>query len=111
MEALIDQLLAGGHLGLFAAFLVWQFIGLQKRLDKLVESFQSQLKDITEDYDKRIVKMRERYDSVIREARAERDADARDFLVARQAVHEQIVSKLDRLIEMGRKLHRDIDAQ
>ena len=99
MEALIDQLLAGGHLGLFAAFLVWQFIGLQKRLDKLVESFQSQLRDITDDYDKRIIKMRERYDTVIREARAERDADARDFLVSRQAVHEQIVTKIDRIIE------------
>ena len=58
VEALIDQLLAGGHLGLFAAFLVWQFIALQKRLDRLVESFQSQLKDINDNYDQRLVGMR-----------------------------------------------------
>lgn len=99
MEALIDQLLAGGHLGLFAAFLVWQHIKNEKRNDHLVSSFQVQLREITEDYDRRIVAMRERYDAVIREARAERDSDARDFLIARQAVHEQIVTKLDRIIE------------
>ena len=99
MEALIDQLLAGGHLGLFAAFLVWQHVKNEKRNDNLVSSFQIQLREITEDYDRRIVAMRERYDAVIREARAERDSDARDFLVARQAVHEQIVTKLDRIIE------------
>lgn len=98
MQQIIDQLLAGGHLGLFAAFLVWQHIKNEKRNDTLVVSFQGQLKEITEDYDKRIAQMRERYDAVIREAREERDADARDFLVARQAVHEQIVARLDRLI-------------
>ena len=98
MEAIIDNLLAGGHLGLFAAFLVWQFIALQKRLDKLVESFQGQLKDINDGYDERLLAMRDRYDTVIREARAERDADAREFMVTRAKIQEQITGKLDRLI-------------
>ena len=98
MEAILDQLMAGGHLGLFAAFLVWQFIALQKRLDRLVESFQSQLKDINDNYDQRLVSMRERYDTVIREARTERDADAREFMATRAKIQEQITAKLDRLI-------------
>jgi len=95
VEALIDQLLAGGHLGLFAAFLVWQFIALQKRLDKLVESFQSQLKDINDDYDRRIVSMRDRYDTVIKEARAEKAADAREFMQTRAKIQEQITNRLE----------------
>ena len=98
MEAILDQLMAGGHLGLFAAFLVWQFIALQKRLDRLVESFQSQLKDINDNYDSRLIAMRERYDTVIREARTERDADAREFMATRAKIQEQITAKLDRLI-------------
>tara|TARA_R100001443_G_scaffold25711_2_gene38620 strand:- start:180 stop:491 length:312 start_codon:yes stop_codon:yes gene_type:complete len=98
MEAILDQLMAGGHLGLFAAFLVWQFIALQKRLDRLVESFQSQLKDINDNYDQRLIAMRERYDTVIREARTERDADAREFMATRAKIQEQITAKLDRLI-------------
>ncbi len=98
MEAILDQLMAGGHLGLFAAFLVWQFIALQKRLDKLVESFQGQLKDISDGYDSRLIAMRDRYDIVIKEARAERDADAREFMATRAKIQEQITAKLDRLI-------------
>ena len=99
MDQIIDQLLAGGHLGLFAAFLVWQFIALQKRLDRLVESFQSQLKDINDNYDQRLISMRERYDTVIREARTERDQDAREFMATRAKIQEQITAKLDRLLE------------
>lgn len=99
MDQIIDQLLAGGHLGLFAAFLVWQFIALQKRLDRLVESFQSQLKDINDNYDQRLVSMRERYDAVLREARTERDQDAREFMATRAKIQEQITAKLDRLLE------------
>lgn len=97
MQQIIDQLLAGGHLGLFAAFLVWQHISMQKRLDKLVQSFQSQLNDINEGYDSRLVSMRERYDAVIREARQDKDQDARDFMAARAKIQEQITGKLDQV--------------
>ena len=97
MQALIDQLLAGGHLGLFAAFLVWQHINMQKRLDNLVQSFQGQLKEITDDYDERIVAMRERYDAVIREARDDKHQDAREFMALRAKIQEQIVNKLEQI--------------
>jgi hypothetical protein len=98
MEALIDTLLSGGHLGVFAAFLIYQFMAMQKRLDKLVEGFQEQLDEIRKDYDSRTEKMRERYDIVIKEARMETAAQAKEFLQVRNKIQEQIVSKLDILI-------------
>ena len=99
MEALIDSLLADGHLGIFAAFLVFQFITMQKRLDKLVEGFQEQLDDIRKDYDERTDKMRERYDRVIQEYRDNNDSQSKEFLIARTKVHNDIVSRLDRLLD------------
>lgn len=99
MEALIDSLLADGHLGIFAAFLVFQFITMQKRLDKLVEGFQEQLDDIRRDYDERTDKMRERYDRVIQEYRDNNDSQSKEFLIARTKVHNDIVSKLERVLD------------
>ena len=95
MEAVLESLLADGHLGVFAAFLIYQFVTMQKRLDALVGGFQKQLKEINDEYDGRIEKMRERYDAVIKEARAETAAQAKDFLNVRNKIQEQIVSKLD----------------
>tara|TARA_Y100001937_G_scaffold11738_3_gene14602 strand:+ start:6543 stop:6851 length:309 start_codon:yes stop_codon:yes gene_type:complete len=99
MEALIDSLLADGHLGIFAAFLVYQFMTMQKRLDKLVEGFQEQLDDIRRDYDERTDKMRERYDRVIQEYRDNNDSQSKEFLIARTKVHNDIVSKLERVLD------------
>ena len=98
MEAVLESLLDDGHLGVFAAFLIYQFVSMQKRLDALVEGFQKQLKEINDEYDVRIEKMRERYDAVIKEARAETAAQAKVFLNVRNKIQEKIVSKLDVLI-------------
>lgn len=99
MEALIDTLLGGGHLGLFAAFLVYQFMTMQKRLDKLVEGFQEQLDEIRKEYEARSEKMRERYDRVIKEYRDTADSQSKDFLITRTKVHNDIVAKLDRILD------------
>jgi len=99
MEALLESLLADGHLGVFAAFLIYQFFTMQKRLDKLVEGFQDQLGEIRKDYDDRTEKMRERYDRVIQEYRDTNDNQSKDFLIARTKVHNDIVSRLDRLLD------------
>tara|TARA_R100001594_G_C3849253_1_gene218006 strand:- start:203 stop:508 length:306 start_codon:yes stop_codon:yes gene_type:complete len=99
MQPLIDTLLGGGHLGLFAAFLVYQFMTMQKRLDKLVEGFQEQLDEIRREYDGRSEKMRERYDRVIQEYRDTADSQSKDFLITRTKVHNDIVAKLERLLE------------
>ncbi|QDP58844.1 MAG: hypothetical protein Unbinned80contig1000_53 [Prokaryotic dsDNA virus sp.] len=99
MDAILDSLLSGGHLGLFAAFLIYQFMAMQKRLDKLVEGFQEQLDEIRREYDSRSEKMRERYDNVIKEYRDTADSQSKDFLITRTKVHNDIVAKLDRLLE------------
>ena len=99
MEALVDSLLADGHLGIFAAFLVFQFITMQKRLDKLVEGFQEQIDEIRKDYDNRTEKMRERYDRVIQEYRDNNDSQSKEFLIARTKVYNDIVSRLDRILD------------
>ena len=99
MEALVESLLDDGHLGLFAAFLIYQFITMQKRLDKLVEGFQEQIEEIRKDYDDRTEKMRERYDRVIQEYRDTNDSQSKDFLIARTKVHNDIVSRLDRILD------------
>ena len=96
MEALVDSLLADGHLGVFAAFLVYQFFTMQKRLDKLVED---QLDEIRKEYGERSETMRDRYDRVIKEYRDREDSQSKDFLITRTKVHNDIVSKLERLLE------------
>ena len=99
MEALVESLLDDGHLGVFAAFLIYQFITMQKRLDKLVEGFQEQIEEIRKDYDDRTEKMRERYDRVIQEYRDTNDSQSKDFLITRTKVHNDIVSRLDRILD------------
>ena len=99
MEALVDSLLADGHLGVFAAFLLYQFITMQKRLDKLVEGFQEQVEQMRGEYNERTERMRERYDNVIKEYRDREDSQSKDFLITRTKVHNDIVAKLDRLLD------------
>jgi hypothetical protein len=99
VEAMLDQLLDDGHLGIFAAFLIFQFFTMQKRLDKLVDGFQEQIDEIRKDYDARTERMRERYDRVITEYRDREESQSREFMIARTKVHNEIVSKLDRMLD------------
>lgn len=93
-DGLIAELLDFGALGIFAGFLIWQHLGMQKRLDSLVDRFQSQLDKINSDYDGRIDAMRERYDAVIREAREE------------ASIEKELSNKLDQALE---KLDQGLD--
>tara|TARA_Y100000401_G_scaffold58354_1_gene46201 strand:- start:2621 stop:2926 length:306 start_codon:yes stop_codon:yes gene_type:complete len=99
MEVLVDSLLSDGHLGVFAAFLLYQFVMMQKRLDKLVLGFQEQVDEMRSEYGERTERMRERYDNVITEYRQREDSQSKDFLITRTKVHNDIVSKLDRILE------------
>ena len=77
-DAILQALLDYGSLGLFSGFLAWQFLQMQKRLDALVESFQSQVREINDDFDKRVEGMRQRYDIVINDIRKDcRENEAR----------------------------------
>ena len=93
-DSLITELLNLGGLGCFAAFLVWQHLKNQQRMDKLVDGFQSQLKEIDAGYEKRIEIMRERYDLVI-ETHRERCASEKEALQAqRDKLQEQLQEQL-----------------
>lgn len=100
-DELIAQLVDAGGIGLLAGFLIWQHIGMQKRLDGLVASFQDQVEKMNVSYDGRIEKMRERYDVVIESIRSEckddidRITDQRDSIQAELAILIQ---------DMGRKV-------
>ena len=72
---------------------------MQKRLDKLVAGFQEQLDTMRKEYTERSEKMRERYDRVIQEYRNREDDQSKDFLITRTKVHNDIVSKLDRILD------------
>lgn len=90
-ESILNQLIQGGAMGLFAAFLVWQHVQMQKRLDGLLARFQEQLDKINSDYDQRIEAMRVRYDAVIEQYRQE----AKDIQQAVSEKVDQNAGKLD----------------
>ena len=100
-DALLNTLTDYGALGIFAAFLVWQFMGMQKRLDSLTEKFQEQLDKINADYDGRIERMRERYDAIIESGRKELATAQRDFAQIRESVQQGVT---EHLLENSRKL-------
>ena len=85
------ELLDFGALGLFAGFLVWLYVGMQKRLDSLVERFQDQLNKINEDYDGRIEKMRERLMSMS----AHKVTDIKAAVISVEDQVEKNAQKLD----------------
>ena len=100
-DSVVAQLFDFGALGIFAAFLVWQYMGMQKRLDGLVARFTEQLDKINTDYDERIEGMRVRYDAVINQLRDENAQGQREFFRMRQEVQSEVVERLN---ENARKL-------
>ena len=72
MESLLTNLLEYGAMGLFAAFLVWQHLSMQKRLDKLLEKFQQQLNGIQDKAEANEDKLRARYDVVLEQYRSDK---------------------------------------
>jgi hypothetical protein len=101
-DDLVNQLLDFGALGIFAGFLIWQHLGMQKRLDKLVEGFQDQLKEIGEDSERRIQTMRERYDIVFTNLRVECRENEAKVVAERDALRSElagIIREADRKID------------
>jgi ribosome-binding protein aMBF1 (putative translation factor) len=69
---LLESLLGFGPMGIFAAFLLWQHQGMQKRLDKIQEDFKTMIEAIQERSEEKEEMLRDRYDKVIGEYREER---------------------------------------
>ena len=64
-EPLLAQLTDFGALGLFAAFLVYQHLSMQKRMDGLVEKIQDQDREARQEGAEAEERLRDRYDAVI----------------------------------------------
>lgn len=88
---LFEALLEYGSMGLFAAFLVWQHLSMQKRFDKMVDRFQSQLEGIQGKGEANEDKLRERYDSVI----AQYQDDKTTFRVNVAGKINEVIRKLE----------------
>ena len=103
-ENIVSQLLDFGALGIFAGFLIWQHLGMQKRLDKLVTNFQSQLKDIDDSFEHRVDVMRERYDVVIQGIRKECRDNEEKVIAQRDALQDglvELVKEGDRKLDVA----------
>ena len=92
-----------GALGLFAGFLVWQHLSMQKRFDKLVDKFQGQLEGIQEKSDANEDKLRDRYDTVIKQYQD----DKTTFRVNVSGKIDEVIRKMNSLKESVDKLPFD----
>lgn len=69
---MFEILLDHGSLGLFAAFLIWLYTDMQKRMDALVDRFREQLEKSRADQKNDVEELRKRYDAVIKGYNQER---------------------------------------
>ena len=76
-----------GSLGIFAGFLVWQHLAMQKRVDNLIEKFQEQLDKIQKNYQESEEKLRTKYDAVIATYQEEKTLLKADVLSKVDGLH------------------------
>jgi hypothetical protein len=70
-DAVLATLADYGALGIMVLFLIWQHLGMQKRLDGLVDSFRQDTETANTSFDERISVLRSRYEVVIEGIRKE----------------------------------------
>ena len=105
-DELLSSLLDFGALGIFAGFLIWQHLGMQKLLDRLIDGFHDELKRIDESFDNRAELIRERYEKVINAIRREKSAE-REKLQDRIADLQRELLSRERQSVINMKLDRD----
>ena len=96
-----------GSLGLFAIFLVWQYIEQKKQLKELMTGFQTKLDEMREQSDQREMKLRKRYDDVIEGISKERD-ELRMALLGKVSELERNMSELEKKIDSLSLLMTDL---
>ena len=81
MDQMLDMLLNGGPLGLFAAFLIYERTKAEKKLDAWMSKWQGELKEMQERAEAAEDKLRDRYDAVVASKSAELN-DQREKIIA-----------------------------
>ena len=65
MDAFVTALFDYSALGVFAAFLAWQFVHMQKQIQAMQADFQRQVGEMQEKAEATTDKVRDRYDKII----------------------------------------------
>lgn len=106
-DEIINELIQGGAMGLFAGFLAWQHVANTKRNDELVRKFQEQIDKMREEQESRIDVMRGRYDAIIARYQEQKESIHQDVARNVEAIQEQVavaLRKLDEGLEQMRSL-------
>jgi len=107
-EAVFSPLLDFGALGIFACFLIWQHIRMQKRVDTLVDMFQTQLRECEDKQDARIEVIRSTYQDLL-DRKSSDELDRQQNLDEVQDAIKKINTNVDFLmrIQLGAKKEGD----
>jgi len=92
-DAIINTVLDYGALGIFAGFMVWQHITMQKRQREDQAASSERVDKLQNRFEEREEALRERYDNVVREYQ-ERNEDVRESVLNR-------LSELHSMMETG----------
>lgn len=89
-SSIFNVLFEYGSLGIFAGFLVWQHLSMQKRIDSLIEKFQDQLDKIQKTSQENEEKLRTRYDAVITTYQEEKTILKADVVAKIETVQSKV---------------------
>lgn len=93
-------------MGIFAGFLVWQHLSMQKRIDSLIEKFQDQLDKIQKTSQENEEKLRTRYDAVITTYQEEKTILKADVVAKIETVQNK-VNEIKIIVDSNDILVRD----
>lgn len=108
-----NALMDFGALGIFCAFLVYQHLQMQKRLDKLSDEWVSSLQKVELEHREAEEQIRDRYDKVVARYSETRESIYRDVvstLTENQQLLESMESKLEDLRKASLGLKGDPSA-
>tara|TARA_Y100000004_G_scaffold83128_1_gene93301 strand:- start:1702 stop:2058 length:357 start_codon:yes stop_codon:yes gene_type:complete len=95
-----NALLDFGALGIFCAFLVWQHLTMQKRLDKMSDEWRDSLAAVETEHAAAEQNIRDRYDAILQRYESTRESiykDVVETLNSNRATLTELVSKIDEL--------------
>ena len=98
MESMTELLLDYGSLGIFLAFMVYQYTTMQKRMDALQEKFLSQLTEIQEKAEEKELTLRARYDAVIESLNSDK-SQVRENVAGRVSESIRKMSAVEKALE------------
>jgi len=105
-DALLSTLADYGALGIMVLFLIWQHMGMQKRLDSLVDSFRQDTEAANASFDERVSTIRAKYEIVIEGIRKECRENEDKVVVQRDKLQADLVEIIK---DTNRKLDVIVD--